>query len=252
MMSLFRNFFFQLNNNIFIFFTDLLIPKKGKLTKNGFVNIKKVIEDNDAIRFINYIETNNISLANNNEDILIPEVEFLSKICFHVNIIEHVKSYLGSDYCLDVVEIIKTSPSNLARSSLWHHDGVGHRLKLYIILKDNLGDNQIKTEYINSSNNIRRLNFSNTKIFTDNSRIKTDKLNYHKSRSKITFFHGELGDAFLFDTNGLHRGFCPVKAEPRYAIQCEYSDRLKGKLVRGQIGQRQNLARLITKHRKYS
>ena len=165
MMSLFRNFFFQLNNNIFIFFTDLLIPKKGKLTKNGFVNIKKVIEDNDAIRFINYIETNNISLANNNEDILIPEVEFLSKICFHVNIIEHVKSYLGSDYCLDVVEIIKTSPSNLARSSLWHHDGVGHRLKLYIILKDNLGDNQIKTEYINSSNNIRRLNFSNTKIF---------------------------------------------------------------------------------------
>ena len=83
-------------------------------------------------------------------------------------------------------------------SQLWHHDSVGHRLKLFIAL----GTGWTTYVFKNSHFNKNIFNSSLSKV----ERIKlSQEMNNHRNATRIDL---KKGDWVLFDTNAYHKGSC--------------------------------------------
>jgi len=135
-----------------------------------------------------------------------------------------LKEYLGRYWSADYGLIWRAPPQS--SSGEWHHDNVGHRLKIFIVLENESEQNG--TEFI---------------PFTHRTRWTTFSGRMDAPSQRPCFEVQRPGDVLLFDTNALHRGVYSPKG--RTILQVEFTHILKSFLVPGQCGRyfRDRLAR---------
>ncbi len=83
-------------------------------------------------------------------------------------------------------------------SNNWHTDCLGHKLNVFFILKK---EGEVPTCYVNKSH---KKPFK-PNLIEDLRQIKKGILNIKRKNEEIEL-KGEVGDAVVFDANGLHRG----------------------------------------------
>ena len=182
------------------------------------------IKESDVKRFsknLNYKSKNrNYKISN----LIIQKNSLIDKILKNKKIQNILKFYIGNNVKLDFIEVgrIKFNQKKKSISENWHYDTVGKRIKIFIYLNSN---NNISTDYILSSNQILKRNFTTKGSRYENSSI----LNNNK---KIFKAYPKIGSIFIFDTNGIHRGnYRNDKKnnlnEYRDTIQLEFSDKNK-------------------------
>jgi hypothetical protein len=126
-----------------------------------------------------------------------------------------LNDYLGPLWSADYAAIWR-SPAQ-SSSGEWHHDNVGNRVKLFVILGNASEDNG--TEFIANTYRTRWTSF-------------TGRLPAPDSRGE--FVQQRRGDILIFDTNSVHRGrYSPSE---RIILQLEFSNILKSFVVFGQVG----------------
>ena len=156
-------------------------------------------------------------------------------------IADSVAGYLGRRAVMDscILSVMDTralsmkvkdagsKPEN--NSSLYHHDSVGHRLKLFIPLNED-GNRSFPTEYIENSNLIKWRTYLNDEKGGERLDLSLfDEDCGTKKRCCVS-----LGEAYLFDTNGIHRGLYNDADQLRIILQFEFSD--KRKKIPGKTG----------------
>ena len=107
-------------------------------------------------------------------------------------------------------------------SSIWHHDSVGHRIKIFIGVSEkseNTGTLFVKNSYKNTYHD-----YLSTRVYED--------FDDHE----IKLINLDVGDVLIFDTNCIHAGL--YGSNPRKAITIEISNPLKGRLLPGKIGKK--------------
>ena len=169
-----------------------------KLDDDGFLYIENFFKKEDidhfnkSLDFINFKRNSNI--ANN----IISENSLQSKIIESQRIKSLIFSYLGKDAKLDFIEINKVNlnPELEIISEKWHYDIVGKRLKIFIFLND---CNEIFTEYVVGTNNLKHKKYNTVGSRVSDRKIKSNYNNFFKALPK-------KGSIFIFDTNGYHRG----------------------------------------------
>lgn len=193
----------HLKRSLFSYKVNLNIDQKkiyNKLKTNGIVKIK------------NYLSTSQINKLNNEYKNILKEggkeeevynlfsnilksknqLNFLIKK-YYVDIIE---TYLSNKTFIDTIVYQKFYPSILNKSSyMWHHDNRSHQIKIQILLNDNIEKNCQRMQYLLRTHNIIH------------SRKKNRFNNISKFNNELIDCYGSAGDAFIFDTNGVHRGF---------------------------------------------
>lgn len=136
------------------------------------------------------------------------------------------RGYLGADVQFDDAYFLRTkgrpgitesnSRVNLSSSSLWHHDTVGHRLKLFIYLTD---------VSALSATPIARGSHRLFYMFGYKKRMELSRFSFDWVESTFDVVHmqGRKGDAFIFDTNALHRGAATRSHSDRSVLVVEFS-----------------------------
>ena len=140
--------------------------------------------------------------------------ELLSKLAAN-NLDEILNSYLGHFWSADFSEIWRAPPQSSAGE--WHHDNVGNRVKIFIILVNDSPENG--TEII---------------PFTHKSRWKSFVGRSPQPKGTPFFIEQRPGNVVIFDTNSIHRGMYSPKE--RIVMQVEFTNILKSFLVPGQVG----------------
>lgn len=209
-------------------FNHIVLNKDEKRLYNILKSDGLVYLGNNIINInIDYNSNINISRISNKSIITIyRKIPDLDKILNNNTINNIIKRYLGgraeiSGYKYNILDI-KDNNYNKYISSLWHHDNVGKRLKLFILVSDidciyghptsiALGTNKLSYYFTDSFKDTRFNDNEIRKIFN------------------IQRICGKKGDMYLFDTNTIHRG----EYEGRYKrklIIIEYHNDLKCKL----------------------
>jgi hypothetical protein len=145
----------------------------------------------------------------------------------HERVNRAVREYLGDDAIVDQVRISRVlaesdSPST---SGQWHHDRVGRRLVLWVLLHDvdallgrptlyAVGTHRRKLE----KNDFRSTRFSDETVRA-------------MCGGRVAPMAGKKGDAILLDTHGLHRATFEKKAHHRDVMFIEYSGRRKSAIL---------------------
>lgn len=163
-------------------------------------------------------------------------VPSLKGLVEHPEVVKAVIGYIGKFVRLDYASFSRLSGlSSKSNSGIWHHDSVGNRLKVFLVISDYKGTDVVHTEYIPGTQTRRRLRHRNS-VKADGSRlnIACDELQQAKK------IFGKKGDIIIFDTNGIHRGVYQQNFKGRDTIQLEFSNILKSSLLRGQVGPRQS------------
>ncbi len=199
------------------------------LRKNGFVKLSNIKFLFDKNKFQKILDDKNLSVHDEigvasvidsskhfpelNE---ILESEYINNIC---------KQYLGNDAAVNHIRVERLE-EKLSRndvSGLYHHDMVGHRLKILILL-DDVYENGRCTAYTVGTHKVRWKNYD-----YDQSRYDSDEI---EKKFEIIKFYGKKGDIFLFDTNGLHkRDEKPDKAQ-RAVVFIDIASHKKCKLFK--------------------
>jgi hypothetical protein len=136
-----------------------------------------------------------------------------------------VRAYIGHDATFDFAQIfrIPASTDNVTLSGLWHHDRVGKRLKLFVYLHDVRKGERI-THYAVGSHKRQHVRWSHKA-----SRYTDEWIN---ARYEVEQFEGLKGEAYLFDTNGIHRATWEANSNYRDALYFEWSSYGKSRLMR--------------------
>jgi hypothetical protein len=171
--------------------------------------------------------TINISKVSNESIITVyRKISDLDKIIYNNTINNIIKRYLGgraeiSGYKYNILDI-KDNNYNKYISSLWHHDNVGKRLKLFILMNDIDCIYGHPTSIALGTNNY---------IYKFTNSFKDTRFDDNEIRKKFTIKRicGKKGDMYLFDTNTIHRGEYEGKYK-RKLIIIEYHNDLKCKL----------------------
>ena len=138
------------------------------------------------------------------------------------NITKLIKDYLGNAAKIDAIYLGVFNTKKLENkkmtndSGLYHHDSVGHRLKLFIPINEK-GNIDYPTYYLGGSNLKEWKSYSNS--VKNGARISEEIINNWKEVSAIVPFGGR----YIFDTNGIHRGEYTVSNEFRAILQFEFS-----------------------------
>jgi hypothetical protein len=147
--------------------------------------------------------------------------------------VDDVQKYLGKSAKLDSVclFVIKNSGDSGRNSSgLWHHDSVGHRLKIFIPL-DLKGNHDAPTEYIIGTNQVRHASYANPVDHRSGKRVCLPESTL-KSAKVVRV---DFGEGFIFDTNGLHRGSYNTAGVTRSVVLLQFSSPWK-RFLRGYSG----------------
>jgi hypothetical protein len=123
--------------------------------------------------------------------------------------------YLGPLWSADYCAIWRSARQST--SGDWHHDNVGNRVKLFVVLGNESDENG--TEFITHTNTTRWRSFSGRLPAPD---------------SGGEFLRQQRGDILLFDTNVVHRG--RYSAHERIILQLEFSNIFKSLFAFGQCG----------------
>lgn len=166
-------------------------------------------------------------------------------------IIQTVKDYLGERINIDFMGmfLIAGHPELALNSSgVFHHDSVGHRVKLFFPLGVR-GNTESPTKYIRESNRIRWKSYLNP-VGVDGRRVPSSLT---EDTERIESLAGPVGSWYMFDTNGLHKGSYSALTGLRAVLQVEFST-CKGRFLRGEIGAREyflsdNAYRHFSRHR---
>jgi hypothetical protein len=145
------------------------------------------------------------------------------------------QGYLGDDVQFDDAYFLRTkgrtgisesnSRVNLSASALWHHDTVGHRLKLFIYLSD--------VSALSATPIARRSHrLFYTAGYTKQLDLSRFSFDWVESNFEVVRMQGRKGDAFIFDTNALHRGAAGRSPSDRVVLVVEFS---KAELTAGTL-----------------
>jgi hypothetical protein len=123
--------------------------------------------------------------------------------------------YLGPLWSADYAAIWRSARQST--SGDWHHDNVGNRVKLFVVLGNESDENG--TEFITHTNRTRWRSF-------------TGRL--AEPEQSGSFLRQRRGDIVIFDTNLVHRG--RYSAQERIILQLEFSNIFKSFFAFGQCG----------------
>lgn len=126
-----------------------------------------------------------------------------------------LSDYLGPLWSADYAAIWR-SPGQ-STSGQWHHDNVGHRVKVFVVLANESDENG--TEFIVNTYRTRWRSFTGRLPAPDGS---------------AEFVRQRRGDVLIFDTNVVHRG--RYSPQERIILQIEFSSIFKSFFVFGQCG----------------
>ncbi len=146
-----------------------------------------------------------------------PEIHGLLSDLSSQNIGALLGGYLGRYWSADYGLIWRAPPQS--SSAEWHHDNVGNRLKIFIVLENESEQNG--TEFIPFTHRTHWTRFSG-------------RVGAEASALPARFEPQHPGDVLLFDTNVIHRGVYSPKG--RTILQVEFTHILKSFLVPGQCG----------------
>ena len=129
---------------------------------------------------------------------------------------------------LDLVRFNQSpKKDNNTNQSIWHHDSVGNRVKVYIGLSE-LTD-QVGTFLLPGTHKNEYLDYAETRIV----------LNEEERCISPVYINLGKGDVFIFDTNILHKAnYSSVKS--RKVLELEFSNSIKGIVLPGKIGRKRN------------
>ena len=143
-------------------------------------------------------------------------------------------AYVGYGAKLDFAALFRTYNTDAISSGLAHHDSVGRRVKLYVVLGDNsrkMGEKPPRTMVVKDTSSLR-LSYENSKV-VDGKRVNLPK---NAQAAEIT---SRQGSVYAFDTNLLHWGdYQGRETIYRDTLQLEFSNVIKGHLIKGDIGYR--------------
>lgn len=136
-----------------------------------------------------------------------------------------VRGYLGDDAAFDFADLFRSPEcSEDARvSGLWHHDRVGHRLLLWVLLND-LEEGGRATIYSPGSHH--RVMDENSFAGSRYTEAYVDA-NYPQ-RARMT---GKRGEAILTDTHGIHRAVYERGAGRRDVLMVAFSSYAKSQAL---------------------
>lgn len=190
-----------------VFFLDYLEPLKGPLSSYGYVRYE-----------LNY---DYFDYSKDPESLAC----LIRFILSDFNVSSAINSYLLLPR-LDQIRILKSPLTVGNRQSLWHHDSVGHRLKLYFGL-DYEVNHDVFTQILPGTHNNRYPEYLESRI---------SLTNYESTITPVDIPLG-FNDIFIFDTNAIHRGFYSLTS-CRCVLELEFSSSLRGILMPGKIGRK--------------
>lgn len=178
--------------------------KLNELIDNGIIEIDSFKISNEDAEYSNIYADDYLSKLKNvktplvNIPFTIKKDSIIESFLTDKNFNHIIKSYIGPDAQLDLVQMTVTSNREDAKiiSEKWHYDNVGRRLKVFIYLNDN---NKICTDYISKTNNLIHKKYS-----TNDSRIAENDIKAFVEDARS--YYPKLGKILIFDTNGFHRG----------------------------------------------
>jgi hypothetical protein len=137
-----------------------------------------------------------------------------------------VRWYLGDDATFDDAQLsrLPDASSNPTISGLWHHDGVGHVLYLWVLLHD-LDERGRATWYATGSHH---------RSLLDNrlSRSRSTDAEVRSTYPNIIRCTGKRGDAFLTDAHGWHRATFEPGSTRRDSLYLAFSSHAKARALR--------------------
>lgn len=208
---------------------DFIKLPKGYIYKRGFLMGNNSIEKNllNSIKDIEIEDGTAQEILHSNESQKILDCFFK----YNPEIKEAISQY-KCNYEFDIAYLFSTkinNSQNHRNSQLWHHDSVGHRLKLFIALKHGW-----KTYYLEDSH--KKKNFFSS-FQNEKKRLLIGKT--LQGQMKSSYIELKKGDWLLFDTNGLHKGFSDENFQGSILV-FEFSNTLK-KSWMGKVGKRHKL-----------
>ena len=152
------------------------------------------------------------------------EDKMLGLIKNHSDVWTQMSQHLG-DVSLDIMYTFSTNygVESHRNSQLWHHDSVGRRLKLFFVAKPDLTPSLVIEA--------RRGGCFSSPYMTADDR----KAYVPKAEIQELFMNPD--DAYLVDTDYIHRGKIGEPCETRIALVVEFSSRWK-RFCRGKVGKR--------------
>jgi hypothetical protein len=143
------------------------------------------------------------------------EIRDVLKRLEYTDLPQILAGYLGPMWSADYGAIWRSPPQST--SGTWHHDNVGHRVKVFVILANESPQNG--TEFMPFTHGHRWTSFAGRLAAPEATPL---------------FLRQQAGDVLLFDTNMMHRGMYTPKE--RIILQVEFTNLLKSFLVPGQVG----------------
>lgn len=195
-----------------------------KLKKNGFVKIQNLNLEFDYNHINEILDDKNLSVHDEIGVASIIDASYhfpeINKILESEHINNICKLYLGSDAKVNHIRVERLEPS-LSRedvSGLYHHDQIGNRLKILVLLDEVPQDGRC-TSYAKKTHKIKWTNYD-----YDQSRYDTETI---EKNFEISKFFGNKGDIFIFDTNGLHKRDEKAKKPKRAVAFIDIADHNK-------------------------
>ena len=152
------------------------------------------------------------------------ETELKNLLKKYSSIWSDMVSHLG-DVSLDIMYTFSTNYGNNSHrgSQLWHHDSVGRRLKLFMVA------------HTDTTPSLTIENKRGGSFFKPNMTISERKVYEPNMNTKEIIMVPE--DAYLVDTDYIHRGKIGSPGEKRIALVVEFSSKWK-RFCRGKVGKR--------------
>jgi hypothetical protein len=128
--------------------------------------------------------------------------ETLVGVCLRPRFVDLIEAYLGrAAYLHQAVGLRLLPASGIKTGSFqWHHDAWGKRINLMLLLTD-VGEQDQYMTYVEGSHRIRH-----GLAGFENSRLDPSCYGGRLASAPIFKALGRAGDAFVFDSNGLHSG----------------------------------------------
>lgn len=145
-------------------------------------------------------------------------VPSITDLVLNSSVLDAVQRYVGGFPSLTYVKVVKTWANDLPSfdTQLWHVDFDSARmLKLFIFLHD-IDSQTGGTNFVEGSHL-----FENDGKYEYRDRWNEAELKTDFPSSRVLSFDGSLGDAFLLDTNMVHKGVRP-KSKDRTVIIANY------------------------------
>lgn len=230
--------------NLFIKVVDSFCPLSGELNINGgIINYNLTDIQQSVIQKV--AKDIQLKIGEKNDNIIneytgqglfchdiLEMYPSLSKL-IDSNLVEIVKNYLGKDayldkICLFIIPLSNKYIEGTNQSDIWHHDSVGHRIKVFFPLDIKFEGESIH-EYRENSNFVNTLNYLNA--------VRSDGVRVDKTYNdfKVKSFKLKQGTGLVIDTHGVHRGIYSNFSGIRASIQLEFSSKIKRYLT-GYVG----------------